>query len=158
MCTSSVQHLSTISKCYATGDIISGITIDYGGLCGENWGGTITESYFLDTGRDNGFGEPLTDAQMKQQSSFVNWNFEYIWSVDEGTSYPILSVQVIEGDLVLPYGVDFVDFALFAEQWFEPVCDGTNNNCKGADFDGINRVDLGDLQKLCEHWLEGTGP
>ena len=58
----------------------------------------ITNCYFLDTnGPDNGYGEPLTDSQMKQQNSFTGWDFtgetangtSYLWIINAG-EYPLL--------------------------------------------------------------------
>lgn len=34
----------------------------------------------------------LTDTQMKQQSSYTNWDFTNTWGIDEGNSYPYLLV------------------------------------------------------------------
>ncbi len=36
----------------------------------------------------------LTTSQMKQQSSFTDWDFSNIWSIDEGNSYPYLQNNV----------------------------------------------------------------
>jgi hypothetical protein len=54
----------------------------------------IDASFFLLDARqgapDNGFGVALTGAQMKQQASFTNWDFENIWTICEGQGYPRL--------------------------------------------------------------------
>jgi len=66
----------TIVSCYSTGAVIG--TGNYvGGLCGDSdYDSIIIVCYFLDTsGPNNGLGTPLTDAQLKQQSSFVGWDF-----------------------------------------------------------------------------------
>ncbi|MGD0784547.1 MAG: GLUG motif-containing protein [Sedimentisphaerales bacterium] len=76
-----------ISNCYSTG-IVTGSS-SLGGLIGFKEGGNISSSYFLDVaGPNNGYGTPLTDAQMKQQSSFVGWDFLNIWNIGEGQTYP----------------------------------------------------------------------
>lgn len=103
-----------ISNCHAAGSVRGGIMV--GGLCGEygtikksyaisevegeyftgglvglTYPGRITSSYFLKkAGPDNGYGEPLTDAEMKQQASFVGWDFVNIWRINEGITYPYL--------------------------------------------------------------------
>ena len=41
----------------------------------------------------------LTTSQMKHQSNFVDWNFNTIWKIDEGSSMPYL--QIIEKDALL---------------------------------------------------------
>ena len=91
----------SIANCYATGNVegedqVGGlvgsnsgkISMSYsiatpvgygwatGGLAGAGGAETAESSYFLDTtGPDNGIGSPLTSAQMKQQASFVGWDF-----------------------------------------------------------------------------------
>jgi hypothetical protein len=105
-----------ISNCYSTGNVNG--TSNIGGLLGYNYS-TVSGSYFLNTsGPANGYGTPLTDAQMKQQASFAGWDFLNIWTICEGTNYPKLTWQIPLGDFVCPDGVDFYDFAVFANQWF----------------------------------------
>jgi len=31
---------------------------------------------------------------MEQQATFVNWDFDNIWGIDEGVTYPFLQWQV----------------------------------------------------------------
>ncbi|MBN2269325.1 MAG: hypothetical protein JXN61_01850, partial [Sedimentisphaerales bacterium] len=75
-----------------------------GGLVGSNdWYGSISRAYFLHSddggGPNNGCGIPLTDIQMRQQGSFVGWDFvgesvdgtSEIWQMPVGVGYPILS-------------------------------------------------------------------
>jgi len=112
------NYEGTISNCYSSGSVSGDWRV--GGLVGSNdrgWGtSTISNCYFLDTaGPDNGYGTPLTDAQMKQQSSFVGWDF--VWEIINGTDdiwmmvpggypYPVLvGVALVEvggvGDLTV---------------------------------------------------------
>jgi len=71
-----------------------------GGLVGD---GTAGSSYFLAPadggGPDNGIGAPLTDGEMRQQASFVGWDFYEagedaagLWLMPEN-AYPILLWQ-----------------------------------------------------------------
>ena len=128
----------TITNCYSTGSV-SGYN-GIGGLVGSNWGtitncystvsvseydcggglvgennGNIGNCYFLSiSGPNNGYGAPLTDAQMKQQSSFVGWDFVNIWDISEGVTYPFLRennqfllnqmVRPVEGYLTSCFG------------------------------------------------------
>ena len=104
------NYSGTISNCYSAGSVSGDWYV--GGLVGHS-PGTISNCYFLDTaGPDNGYGTPLTDAQMKQQGSFVGWDFwgeiingtEDIWMMAPG-GYPGLVVTPVEvggvGDLVV---------------------------------------------------------
>jgi hypothetical protein len=122
--------VGTIESCYSTGvvtapdylgglvgysDDESGIATSYsvvrptvpadslyaGGLVGD---GAADHCYFLAPadggGPDNGIGTPLTDAEMRQQASFVGWDFSEpgadaaasLWFMPED-AYPILVWQ-----------------------------------------------------------------
>ena len=63
--------IGTINNSYSTGNV-SG-TSYVGGLTGQNYG-IITSSYYLITSAD--------------QSTFVDWDFENVWGINEGESYP----------------------------------------------------------------------
>jgi len=55
-------------------------------------------------------------------------------------------------DLDTDGDVDFVDFAVFAEQWLKVGC----GNCSGADLaDDDGWIGLGDLEVLTGSWLKG---
>ncbi len=105
----------TISNCYSTA-IVTAI-YDTGGLCGSNFGGSISASFFLESaGPDNELGLPLTDAQMKQQSSFVNWDFINVWDIGENQTYPFLRTH-LPSDINKDDGTNFYDFAILAAHW-----------------------------------------
>ncbi len=96
----------SISNCYSTGNV-TGI-YNVGGLVVYNKDGSINNCYYLATsGPYNGLGIPMTDIQMKHQSSFFGWDFvgetengeDDIWWIDEGRDYPRLSWELIPGKL-----------------------------------------------------------
>jgi len=35
-------------------------------------------------------GDPKTTAELKQRSAFAGWDFEEVWAIEEGVSYPYL--------------------------------------------------------------------
>jgi hypothetical protein len=86
---------AVISNCYSAGIVKSGgSSLLMGGLLGYNYNGSINHCHFLSgSGSNNGYGEPLTYAQMKQQANFIGWDFTNIWKIDEGISYPKLIWQ-----------------------------------------------------------------
>lgn len=151
----------SISNCFSTGTVSCSFTFSgMGGLVGEN-AGIISSSYFLVTsGPSNGYGTPLTDAQMKQQSSFVGWDFVWeiingpndIWAICEGVSYPEPAWQFVVGDSDNDKDVDFVDFSTMGLKWQQS---DSNLYCGGSDLTGDGLVDLADLAEIAEHWLEG---
>ncbi len=59
----------------------------------------VQNVYYLDPNRTTGasvdpnlrgYGIPLSADEMKQQASFVNWDFSTIWAIEEGVGYPYL--------------------------------------------------------------------
>lgn len=79
------------TNCYSAG-AVSG-TSNLGGFCGLKSNGAITNCFYdtQTSGRsDSGKGSPQTTAQMKQQATFTNWDFNIIWNIVEGSSYPYL--------------------------------------------------------------------
>jgi len=160
-----LNQSSSISNSYSTGTVTGGNVSTYvGGLVGNSyfdWDSNISGSYFLATsGPDNGYGTPLTDAQMRQQSSFVGWDFVWetvngpndVWAICEGISYPKLAWQYIVGDSDNDKDVDFTDFALIGNKWMQ--ADSTLY-CGGTDLTGDEWVDLNDLAVMCKYWLQG---
>ena len=150
---------ANILHCYSSGDVNSLAGCQYvGGLVGSQNESDINSSYFLNTsGPDNGLGEPLTDAQMKQQDSFTGWDFlgesingtEDIWRMCfDNVNYPLLRWQFNRSDYICPDGVNFFDFAVFANYWL------TENPFISLDED--DDIDIYDLKIFCNDWLEGA--
>ena len=88
----------TITNCYATGNV-SGYY--FGGLVGGNgingsFDGTITNCYYdaQTSGKidDDGRGVPKNTGQMKRQTTYINWDFTDIWTIDAEINggYPYL--------------------------------------------------------------------
>ncbi|MDZ4184788.1 MAG: DUF1566 domain-containing protein [Desulfuromonadales bacterium] len=86
---------SSVTNSYATGSV-TGTTGDVGGLIGINYDGGVTSSYYDSTTTsqsDTGKGEPRTSNQLRQQSTFTDWNFTEVWKIVEGGNYPYLAWQ-----------------------------------------------------------------
>jgi hypothetical protein len=93
-----------IADCYAASTIkVGGDSVDVGGLLGREaeWQPLASNCYFLSPfsggGPDNGNGTPLPDDQMKQRASFPGWDFDSIWTISEGKSYPRLRWEESQG-------------------------------------------------------------
>ncbi len=111
----------SVSNCCSTGSVTGeGDSWYLGGLCGHNDGmDYISNCYFLDTaGPHNDWGTPLTDPSMKQQSSFVGWDFvgdsngsEDHWQLAiDGYDYPRLTWQFVSSaDFLYPGAVNHYD-------------------------------------------------
>jgi hypothetical protein len=110
----------SITRCYSSGRVSGYMFV--GGLLGWNYEGTTTDS-FWDTNTsgqswsDGGTGK--TTAEMMTESTFTDtgWDFSVVWAICEGTNYPRLLWSIPPADLVCPDGVNFIDFAFFAEHW-----------------------------------------
>jgi len=156
------SNVGGISNCYSTGTASGDRLV--GGLVGYNEGSSISHCYYLDTsGPDNGYGTPLPDEEMKQQGSFVGWDFtnetangtnDYWRMCVDGVDYPRLNWESIPGDFVCPDGVNMEDFDYLVERWLSDNC-ASSNNCGGADIDGSGVVDSADFAIFAEHWEEG---
>jgi hypothetical protein len=87
---------SSVENSYATGRVI-GTTSDVGGLIGINYeGGVVSASYYDSDASgqsDTGKGEPRTTVQMRQETTFADWNFTDAWKMTEGSTYPYLRWQ-----------------------------------------------------------------
>ena len=88
-------ELATVQKCYSKGFVSGGAGSSQGGLIGHNTDAAdaIMLSYWdrITSGQiasDGGTGK--TSTQMKQQATYVDWDFAFIWSIEEGLNYPQL--------------------------------------------------------------------
>lgn len=96
-----------IQRSYAAGAVVAA---DPNATCGGLLGTTATTltkvmmiaCYFLDAsegaGPNNGLGVPLTGAHLKQQTSFLNWDFKNTWKICAGKDYPRLWWETIDCD------------------------------------------------------------
>ena len=87
-------NAGTITNCYSSNCFSIGQrTSEFCNLVGQNYGNVNTSYYlkFSDINNSEGdIGIPLTDTQMKREASFINWDFENIWMISEGSDYPKL--------------------------------------------------------------------
>jgi len=93
---------SAIDKCYSTG-VVGGSGSDFGGMVGENVGGTVTNSFWDTetsgyTTSDGGTGK--NTAEMKTLGTFTSaaWDFytSPVWAIDgmSNDGYPYLSTEL----------------------------------------------------------------
>lgn len=169
------QNGSSIHNCYAVVDVTGSLSGGLVGVCtgiagncyaaghvtGGSVGGFAGQAYYLQYikncyflclsdggGPDNGIGIELADAQMRQQNSFVNWDFfaeatngtEELWEMN---GYPILSWQT-------PVGMR--EFGMLAKFWMEPNCE-PGELCSTVDWYTDGCIDFNDLAQLHKSWL-----
>lgn len=77
---------------YASGTVYGGSGLR-GCVSAADPDGAFTDAYY-DAGNcgqpSNGVGLARTSAQMKRRSTFAGWDFDEVWQIDEGESYPTL--------------------------------------------------------------------
>jgi hypothetical protein len=152
----------TQTSCFATGAVSGpGGTSYVGGLVG--FGGGSDTSCFWDKETSHQYyswgGIGKTTAEMKTLSTFTDagWDFSATdgdpadW-IMPANSYPQLAWQSIPGDIAGLYGVNYVDFAVFAAHWEQTGCP---DGCENADINNSGTVDITDLMSLAENWLAG---
>ena len=82
------SDVNTIKVCCATCNV-SGVNMCAGGLVGFSYGAVVDSYYDSQTsGQSDTGGTAKTTAEMKQQATFVGWNFDTVWMINEGLSYP----------------------------------------------------------------------
>jgi len=104
-----------VENCYSAGKV-NGQNTDTGGFVGwsvfllpyPDGGGGIVTSCFYDSETsersDTHGGEPKTTAEMKIQSTFVNWDFNLIWKLSSITGgYPALIWQLGNDECIPNY-------------------------------------------------------
>ncbi|MCK4521865.1 MAG: hypothetical protein KAU20_04780, partial [Nanoarchaeota archaeon] len=94
------SNYRSITNCYSTGLVSAGGYV--GGLIGRHFSGTYNDC-FWDTetsGRaTSAGGTGKNTTQMKQEATFLNWNFVTIWNITENVTYPFLQ-PITGGDFV----------------------------------------------------------
>ncbi len=81
-----------ITRCYFAGTVTGGSSVY--GLAGS---ATFISSYYDSTvaGIFTGTGAKTTE-EMKQQATFIGWDFVHIWYMDEGVTYPYIWTRTPE--------------------------------------------------------------
>ena len=102
-------------------------------------------------------GTGKTTEEMHTITTFsdVAWDFINTWTICDGINYPVLLWQIPVADFLCPDGVNFIDFALFAQHWLDRPCGTANYYCQGTDLDRSGSVDLRDLEIFTDNWLKG---
>jgi len=78
-----------VSNSYSTGSVSGAENV--GGLVGYKYYGSCTHSYWnTETSGQStsACGKGKTTAEMKQQATFVGWDFDNIWTIEEDVTHP----------------------------------------------------------------------
>jgi hypothetical protein len=145
-------------NCYSIANV-SGASL-VGGFVGDtSYSPQIRYCYFLNTaGPDNDKGTPLTEQQMKQKASYIDWEFAPVLSDDswhvwrlcqDGGDWPHLFWEFIaRGDFGCSDGIGTEDLEILAENWLEAA------SASLCDINSDGYVNIEDFLVLSQHWLE----
>lgn len=81
---------------------------NYGGVCGKNDSGTVTNSYYYKFTMfevPGAVGTGLTETQMKQQNWFVGFDFIDVWQIDPNAAYKYPTLRDMFSPLFAPSGI-----------------------------------------------------
>ena len=67
---------------------------------------------------DNSYGLPT--SEMKQQSTFTDWDFINVWNIGENQTYPYLRTHS-PGDINHDGIANMIDFSIFGDYWLQPL-------------------------------------
>jgi mucin-19 len=79
---------TAVVRAFASGPVLG--MSDAGGLIGDSYNSTTVDSSYWSQDRDS-LGQQLTSAQMRDAASFVGWDFNAVWTITAGASYPRLA-------------------------------------------------------------------
>lgn len=85
-----------VRRSYSTGKVDAINSTREGGLIGSTNGGTFNDSYWdkqTSSQNTSAGGVGLSTLALKTKSTFVNWNFDYFWRIEDGIDYPQLQWQ-----------------------------------------------------------------
>ncbi|OIO81796.1 hypothetical protein AUJ84_00160 [Candidatus Pacearchaeota archaeon CG1_02_32_132] len=103
------EQTPIVKNTYANGKVIAG-GAQAGGLIGLCDYQPMSSYWNLDVYfGDNGCGVGKTDGEMKQQATFVGWNFAKTWRIDESADYPRLRWQEEESDCIEVWTAEDLD-------------------------------------------------
>ena len=90
------SNFGLIDTCYAAGNVTGNGAA--GGLAGEGFGSANSSYWDADESGQalSAGGEARTTAQMRQQTTFVGWDFVALWGIVENAGYPYLAPFVTD--------------------------------------------------------------
>ncbi|MBN1989452.1 MAG: T9SS type A sorting domain-containing protein [Bacteroidales bacterium] len=167
----------TIENCYSAGNVTSSGSEGIGGFVGSNTYydnvGTVINSYWdtqtSEQTESGGDEQGKTTAEMKQQSTFTNWDFDKVWALDASTNNGYPHLQFAEPtnetpEAIMPegYGSEESPFLIATWQnlywlsqnpnyWFD------ENNYNPYYFEQTADIDLANATPAIETWGMGRG-
>ena len=100
--TRSTGYHVTIKNCYSSGTVAFSSNPSYIGGMVASLGNTVVENSYFDstkTGITTPLAQARTTEELYQKQTFVGWDFDNIWRIDEGASYPYLDEILLPPNL-----------------------------------------------------------
>jgi hypothetical protein len=149
---------STVSKCYSVGQVSGS---HKKGLVGYNFRSpTIKDSYWdteTSTCSSSYGGAGRSTAQMMQQATFVNWDFDEVWGIFEDETYPFLLWELSGVELAIvrlegaigkkAAALEALDEALEQEDEAYAVLEEV---LASGDYEGLSKRDIAASQRKIE--------
>ena len=89
------NYRATVNYSYASGMVNSN---KGAGLVGSRYNDVIRFSYFNSANTGNREGIPASVAKLKAESTYTGWDFEHVWTIEEG-AYPYISLRGEAGEI-----------------------------------------------------------
>ncbi len=90
---------TTMTDCYSVGVVLSPGD-DVGGLTGKQLYDAVSHFCYWDMESSglvySASGEGRSTAQMQQQNTYIGWNFNSLWAMNQGSSYPFYQWQALQ--------------------------------------------------------------
>lgn len=135
-----------INTSYSTG-AVSGMGDDVGGFMGRQAYQSTTTTSFWDLETSgvaySAAGSGLSTQQMKQQATFTFWDFNLIWNIQEGRTYPYFAWQNLVPPAIHPA----------SGLYYEPVVVILSHPVQGASIFYRSSINGGDWSE----WIEYDG-
>jgi parallel beta-helix repeat protein len=146
--------LGTITNSYSAGNV-SGKTF-LGGLAGYNREGSFNNCFWdIETSGQttSAGGTGKTTAEMKYKATFTNWDFDTVWDIEEGISYPFLRAFQVDDttpptvysvspeDSAADVPVDTVITATFSELMDSSTINTSSFTLAGSEVSGTVTYD-----------------
>ena len=86
---------ASIANSYSVGPVVGNGEF-FGGLIGAALRATINDAFWdIETSRQDqsagGIGK--TTEEMRMEATFTNWDFDWVWDIEEGVGYPFLRTE-----------------------------------------------------------------
>ena len=138
----------TTTNCYSTGNVSGNDNV--GGLVGyrERFGRVVNSFWDIETSRQtkSAGGTGKTTAEMKQKATFTNWDFDTVWDIIEGHTYPFLrEVPPPIPTLKWPLAGQVIDRQVlleFGDIWTWTYCEGLPKKHAGVDLKATKGEDV----------------